>query len=334
VARFVVQRLLFLPIVLFFISVTVFLSIRFAPGDPAEITTQQYATKAQLQLLREEWGISRPLWLQYFIFVRNASHGDLGRSFFGNVRVADQVAQRFPATIELAIASIAVSALLGIGAGTIAAVRRGAWVDHLSRILALFGISMPIFWLGLMLIALFSVKLGWLPVSGRIDARTMIESGGRFLIVDSVLRRDWKGFDSAVRHLILPAITMGMYSAGIVARFARSAMLEVLAQDYVRTAKAKGLPKAIVIYRHALRNAMLPVITILGLQFGAFLGGAAVTETVFAWPGLGKLLIDSINLRDYPQVQASVLILAVTYVLVNSVVDLLYSYIDPRIRYS
>lgn len=332
-ARYIAERLAFLPVVLLFISLLIFLAIRFAPGDPAEITMQQFATEAEISRLRAEWGLDKPLWQQYALFVRNALRGDLGRSFFGNVRVTDEVAQRFPATIELAMAGVGVSALLGIGAGTIAAVRRGRWADHLSRVLALFGISMPIFWLGLMLIALFSVKLGWLPVAGRLDARMSPEPGAHFLILGSMLSGNWAQLHSAARHLILPALTMGMYSAGIVARFTRSAMLEVLSQDYVRTARAKGLPERRVIKKHALRNAFLPVLTILGLQFGSFLGGAAVTETVFAWPGLGKLLVDSIALRDYFQVQASVLILGVTYVIVNLLVDVLYVYVDPRIRY-
>jgi peptide/nickel transport system permease protein len=332
-ARYIAERLAFLPVVLLFISLLIFLAIRFAPGDPAEITMQQFATEAEISRLRAEWGLDKPLWQQYALFVRNALRGDLGRSFFGNVRVTDEVAQRFPATIELATAGVGVSALLGIGAGTIAAVRRGRWADHLSRVLALFGISMPIFWLGLMLIALFSVKLGWLPVAGRLDARMSPEPGTHFLILGSMLSGNWAQLHSAARHLILPALTMGMYSAGIVARFTRSAMLEVLSLDYVRTARAKGLPERRVINKHALRNALLPVLTILGLQFGGFLGGAAVTETVFAWPGLGKLLVDSIALRDYFQVQASVLILGVTYVIVNLLVDVLYVYVDPRIRY-
>lgn len=333
-ARYIAERLAFLPIVLLFISLVIFLAIRFAPGDPAEISMQQFATEAELRRLRTEWGLNRPLWEQYVFFLRNAVRGDLGRSFFGNVRVADEVVQRFPATIELAIAGVGISALLGVGAGTLAAVRRGGWIDHGSRMVALFGISMPIFWLGLMLIALFSVRLGWLPVAGRFDSRMPLEPGGHFLLFGSLVRGDWDALHSAVRHLILPALTMGMYSAGIVARFTRSAMLEVLNQDYVRTARAKGLQERLVTLKHALRNALLPVLTILGLQFGNFLGGAAVAETVFAWPGLGKLLVDSIALRDYFQVQASVLVLGITYVLVNLLVDVLYVYVDPRIRYA
>jgi peptide/nickel transport system permease protein len=333
-ARYIAERLAFLPLVLLFISLVVFLAIRFAPGDPAEISMQQYATEEELRRLRTEWGLDRPLWEQYALFLRNAVRGDLGRSFFGNVRVTDEVVQRFPATIELAIAGVGISGLLGIGAGVLAAVRRGGWVDHLSRLFALVGISMPIFWLGLMLIALFSVKLGWLPVAGRLDARLPVEPGGHFLLLGSLAKGQWEQLHSAARHLALPALTMGMYSAGIVARFTRSAMLEVLGQDYVRTARAKGLRERVVTTKHALRNALMPVLTILGLQFGNFLGGAAVAETVFAWPGLGKLLVDSIILRDYFQVQASVLALGVTYVVVNLLVDILYVYVDPRIRYA
>lgn len=322
-----------LPVVLLVISMLVFVAIRFAPGDPAELTMQQFATEAELARVRAEWGIDRPLWQQYLTFLGKAVQGDLGRSFFGNVDVAKQVAQRLPATMELAVASIGVSALLGIGLGALAAVRRGRLADHLSRLVALFGISMPIFWLGLMLIALLSVKLNWLPVSGRTDARIILQDKTYFVFIDAALQGNWEAFKSGATHLVLPAVTMGMYSAGIVARFTRSAMLEVLGQDYIRTARAKGLPERKVIFRHALKNAMLPVITILGLQFGNFLGGAAVTETVFAWPGLGKLLIDAILQRDYPQVQASVLVLAVTYVLINLTVDVCYAYVDPRIRY-
>ena len=332
--RFILERLLFLPVVLFCISLIVFLAIRFAPGDPAEITMQQFATEAEMARLRREWGLDRPLVEQYLAFVKGAVTGELGRSFFGNVRVVDQLRERFPATIELAVASTAVSACLGILAGTLAAVHRGRWLDHVSRVVALFGISMPVFWLGLMLISLFSVNLGMLPVSGRYETRLVLEPVTGFLLLDSIINRDWIALQSGVRHLLLPALTMGSYAAGIVARFTRSSMLEVLGQDYVRTARAKGLSERIVVYVHALRNAILPVITILGLQFGTFLGGAAVTETVFAWPGIGKLLVDSILLRDYPQVQASALLLAVTYVVINLLVDLSYTHIDPRIKYS
>ncbi len=332
--KFIFERLLFLPVVLFCISLIVFLAIRFAPGDPAEMTMQQFATEAELARLRNEWGLDKSLLAQYIDFVKGAITGDLGRSFFGNVQVIDQIKERFPATIELAIASTVVSACLGVLAGALAAVHRGRWLDHLSRIIALFGISMPVFWLGLMLIALFSVYLGLLPVSGRYETRLVLDPVTGFLLLDSLINRDWIVFQSGVRHLLLPALTMGSYAAGIVARFTRSSMLEVLGQDYVRTARAKGLSERVVVYVHALRNAILPVVTILGLQFGSFLGGAAVTETVFAWPGIGKLLVDSILLRDYPQVQASALLLAVTYVLINLLVDLSYALIDPRIKYS
>lgn len=331
---YLLRRLLSVPIALLAIASFVFVAIRLAPGDPAEITMQQFATPEELARLRAEWGIDQPVWVQYLRFMANIARGNLGRSFIGNTNVTQEVLERFPATLELAVASIGVSAMIGVGLGTLAALHRGGWLDHISRVLALLGISTPIFWLGLMLIAFFSVELGWFPVSGRFDARDLIDPGPRLLILDAVLRADWPRLRSAVAHLALPAITMGFYSAGIVARFTRSAMLEVLRQEYVRTARAKGLPGTTVVYRHALRNALLPVVTILGLQFGNFLGGAAVTETVFAWPGLGRLLVDAIVQRDYPQVQASILVLAAAYVMVNLTVDLLYVRIDPRIRYS
>jgi peptide/nickel transport system permease protein len=333
-AKYAAQRLLMVPFILMLISLLVFFAIRLAPGDPAEMAMQQFATEEELARLRAEWGLDQPLWQQYLRFVWNALQGDFGRSFFGNVSVGEQVAQRLPATIELAVAAVGVSAVIGVVAGTLAAVHRGKWIDQLSRLIALFGISMPIFWLGLMLIALFAVTLGWLPVSGRLDARTFVEAKTHFIFIDALLAGDFRAFGSAALHLVLPAVTMGLYSAGIVARFTRSAMLEVLNQDYIRTARSKGLRERVVVYSHALRNAMLPVITILGLQFGNFLGGAAVTETVFSWPGLGKLLIDAILQRDYPQVQASVFVLATTYVLVNLAVDLAYAKVDPRISYA
>jgi peptide/nickel transport system permease protein len=269
--------------------------------------------------------LDQPLYSQYTKFLRRAAQGDLGRSIRTNEPVRFEVMTRFPATAELAVAALILSTLIGVGAGVTSAVRQYSLLDHASMIGALLGASIPVFWLGLMLILVFSVRYPLLPVSGR---------GAPFgEAVATLLQGDPSMIARALRHLILPAVCLGLSRAAVVARLTRSSMLEVLRQDYVRTARAKGLVERVVVYRHALRNALIPIVTIIGLQFGFLLGGAVIAEVVFSWPGVGRLAVDSILARDYPVVQGCVLLVATIFVLLNLSVDLLYGWLNPRIRY-
>ncbi|MCS7173241.1 MAG: ABC transporter permease [Armatimonadetes bacterium] len=303
---YVLKRLLLAFPVLLGVSVVVFATLRLIPGDPAQIMAGQAATQEVVEEIRRSLGLDQPLPVQYLYFLRNILRGDLGRSLFSGAPVVEELGQRFPRTVRLAMASMALAALIGIPAGIVAATRRLSWVDTLVMVLALAGVSMPVFWLGLNLILVFSVRLGWLPAFGH---------------------ETW-------RHLVLPSLTLGTASAAVIARMTRSSMLEVLGQDYIRTARAKGLLERAVVYRHALRNALIPVVTILGLQLGTLLSGAVLTETVFAWPGIGRLLVEAVLARDYPVVQGTVLLIATTFVVLNLLVDILYALLDPRIRYA
>lgn len=303
--RYVLKRLLLALPVLLGVSVVVFVAIRLIPGDPALLMAGQAATQEVVQQIRTSLGLDQPLPVQYLYFLRNVIRGDLGRSLFNGAPVVEELAQRFPRTVRLALASILVASLIGIPSGVFAATRRSSWVDTLVMVVALAGVSVPVFWLGLNLILVFSVRLQWLPAFGY---------------------ETW-------RHLLLPSVTLGAASAAIVARMTRSAMLEVLSQEYVRTARAKGLGERVVVNRHALRNALIPVVTILGLQLGTLLSGAVLTETVFAWPGIGRLLVEAVLARDYPVIQGATLLIAATFVALNVLVDVLYGLLDPRIRY-
>lgn len=308
-SRYIARRLLQLIPILLGASILIFVLMRLVPGDPAIQALgveSGDATAEQVEALRREWGLDQPLPVQYFYWLGNALQGDLGRSTVSRVPVSEEIMSRFPATLQLTVVSMLVSVVLGIPFGVIAAVRHNSLIDRGSTIIALLGICTPTFWLGLMLMLLFSVQLGWLPSFGR---------GG-------------------ITHLILPAITLGASASAIIARVTRSSMIEVLSEDFIRTARAKGLAERIVVYRHAIKNALIPIITILGLEFGFLLSGSVVTETVFSYPGLGLLLINSINNRDFPVVQGALLLFALQFVIVNLVVDLLYGFVDPRISYS
>lgn len=302
--RYVVRRVLLVIPVMLGVSLIVFLLMHFTPGDPALLMLGERATEEQLQALRQEMGLLEPLPVRYARFLGAALQGDLGRSYRSGRPVMTEVLSRLPATAELAVAAVVIAVLIGVPVGVLSAVRRYSLLDNAGMLLALLGASMPTFWLGLMLMLIFAVSLGWLPPSGR----------------DGLL------------SLILPAVTLGANAVALITRMTRSSMLEVIGQDYVRTARAKGLPEKTVIYSHALRNALLPVVTVIGLQFGALLGGAVVTETVFAWPGAGRLAVEAIRAKDYPVVQGAVLLLALAFALVNLLVDLLYAFINPRIR--
>ena len=302
---YLLKRVVLALPVLIGVSLVVFTMIRLIPGDPAQLMAGQAATQEIITEIRRDLGLDRPIIVQYAYFLRNAVRGDLGRSLFNRAPVTEELALRFPRTVRLGLASMLVAAAIGVPAGIISATRHLSWVDSLVMVVALAGVSMPVFWLGLNLILIFAVRLQWLPAIGH---------------------ESWA-------HLILPAVTLGAASAAIIARMTRSAMLEVLRQDYVRTARAKGVAEPTVIGRHALRNALIPVVTVAGLQLGTLLSGAVLTESVFAWPGVGRLLVDAVLARDYPIIQGTVLLIATTFVLLNVLVDLLYAVLDPRIRY-
>jgi peptide/nickel transport system permease protein len=282
---------------------------------------------------RHEHGLDRPVVVQYWTFLTGALHGDLGVSYYSSTPVAHEIGARFPATIELALAAILFATLIGILLGVVAAVKKNSVFDAVSMLVALVGISIPIFWLGIMMIMLFSGYLHLLPTGGRINVLLAPPKVTGFYLIDSALAGNGAAFKSALIHLILPALTLGMYSMAIITRMTRSTMLDTLGQDYIRTGRAKGISEYKVIGKHALRNSMIPVTTVIGLQFGALLGGALLTESVFAWPGIGKFTVDSIMKSDFPMVQGIVLLIAVIFVLVNLAADLMYAYLDPRIKY-
>lgn len=332
---YVLRRLLGLVPVLFGITLLVFLFLQLIPGDPAQAILGERGTPEQLEALREKLGLNKPLYVQYLTFVRNILTGDLGTSAVSTIPVAEELKRRWPATFELALAATLVAVVLGIPVGILAAVRKNSLLDTLSMSLSLVGVSMPVFWLGLLLIYLFAVNLHWLPTGGRLSTDLGIDfrpiTG--FLLLDGLLTLRLEVLGDAIRHLVLPALTLGTIPLAILTRITRSAMLEVLSQDYVRTARAKGLAERQVILKHALKNALLPVVTIIGLQFGTLLGGAILTETIFSWPGIGSFIYEGILNRDYPVVQAGVLVVATVFVLVNLLVDLSYALLDPRIQY-
>ena len=304
--RYILRRVVLLVPLLVGASILVFLIMRLIPGDPARLALGAEATEDQIQLMRRQWGLDQPLPVQYVYWISHALQGDWGRSTVSRVPASEEIANRLPATLRLAALSIVIASVLGIGFGLLAAVRHNTWVDRVSMILALLGICTPSFWLGLMLILVFSVRLGWFPSFGQ---------GG-------------------LDHLVLPSLTLGAAAAALIARVTRSSLLEVLGADYLKTARAKGLTEHLVITRHALKNALIPVLTLLGLEMGGLLTGAIVTETVFAYPGIGLLLISSIGNRDFPVIQPALLLFAFQFVLVNLAVDVLYAVVDPRITYA
>jgi dipeptide transport system permease protein len=316
------------------ITLLVFALIRLLPGDPVEaLSGERGMAPERYQRLLHEFGLDRPLPVQYAEYVWKALHGDLGRSITTQEPIFREFMTLFPATIELSLVAILFALALGIPAGIIAAVKRNTFWDYSVMGAALTGFSMPIFWWGLLLILFFSVSLGWTPVSGRIDIVFDIPSVTGFMLIDSLLAPDKGAFKSALSHLILPSIVLGTIPLAVIARMTRSSMLEVLREDYVRTARAKGAGNFRVIAIHALRNALIPVVTTIGLQVGTLLAGAILTETIFSWPGIGKWLVEAIHRRDYPAVQGGILLSATVIIAVNLVVDLLYGLINPRIRH-
>jgi peptide/nickel transport system permease protein len=308
--------------------------IHLIPGDPAKIMLGERATPEDVARLREQMGLNDPLYQQYLGFMKNLLKGDLGRSIFSNEKITTELFERYPATIELTIASMLVAVLVGVPVGIISATKKYSIIDYLTMTGALAGVSMPIFWLGLMVIWLFSFKLGWFPPSARLSVGVELNNITNFYVLDSILTGNWVALKDSLYHLVLPSFSLATIPMAIIARMTRSSMLEVLSKDYIKTAHAKGLSNKVVVYKHALRNALIPIVTVIGLQFGLLLGGAVLTETIFSWPGVGKYSVTAILSRDFPAVQGSVLVLSTTFVFVNLLVDLLYGVIDPKIHYN
>ena len=328
---FVIRRILIVIPTLLGVTVIVFLMLRITPGDPAELLLGERATPVALDAMREYLGLKEPLYVQYGMFIKRAIRLDLGETIWTREKVSNEIGQRFPATIELALVAMFISCFFGIILGIISATKQYSWFDYLSMITSLFGVSMPVFWLGLMLMLLFSLTLGWFPMSGRIGVETDLPIITHFFVLDAILVRDWSALGDALMHLALPALALSTIPLAIVSRMTRSSMLEVLRQDYIKTAKAKGLSQSKIVLKHALRNGLIPVVTVIGLQFGILMGGAILTETVFAWPGVGKWLFDGVVKRDYMVIQGGTLLVATTFVIVNLIVDVLYAVINPRI---
>lgn len=332
---YLAKRILNLIPVLLGITLLVFVFLHLIPGDPAIVMAGERATPEQIAELREQLGLNQPLPLQYLIFLSNLVRLNFGTSIISGVSIADEIKIRWPATFELSVAAMLVAIIIGIPTGVLAAVRKNSAVDNLTMSGSLLGVSLPVYWLGLLLIYLFAVNLNWLPPSGRlsIDAGFHFKPITGFYVLDALLQGNFQSLQDVLAHLILPALTLGTIPLAILARITRSAMLEVLSQDYIRTARAKGLLERWVIFKHALKNALLPVVTIIGLQFGTLLSGAILTETIFSWPGIGSWIYEGILARDYPVVQGGVVFVAVTFVLINLLVDLSYAFLDPRIQY-
>jgi peptide/nickel transport system permease protein len=332
--RFVVRRLLLLVPILLGLSILVFLWIRALPGDPAAALLGERATAARIAEVRHRYGLDRPIVEQYWDYVKATASGDLGQSIASRRSVMSEIRQRFPATLQLAIVAMIFALGVGLPLGFLAAKWYGSVFDHLSLVGSLIGISIPIFFLAVILKYIFSVKLGWLPSIGQISVTTEMNHPTNFYLLDAIIEWRWDAFWDVTRHLILPAIALGSIPLAIIMRITRASVLDVQNEDYVRTARAKGLSPQIVDSRHILRNAMLPISTIIGLQTGLLLSGAVLTETVFQYPGVGNWIAQAIFNRDYPVIQGGILFLAIVFVIVNLVVDISYAFLNPRIRLS
>jgi peptide/nickel transport system permease protein len=330
---YIIKRLLQIIPVVLGVTLIAFTLIHIAPGDPVRTMLGQHASQQEIDEIRAKYGLDQPLFVQYFIWLGDVLRGDLGRSILSHEQVTIEIASRFPNTIELALAAMIFAIIIGVIAGIISATKQYSIADYSVMGIALFGISMPVFWLGIMLMMIFGVFLGWLPIGGRIDLLIPYQRITGFMVFDSIITANGAALISVLRHLILPAIALGTIPMAIIARTTRSSMLEIMRQDFIRTERAKGLPERTVIYKHALRNAMVPVVTVIGLNFGLLLSGAILTETVFSWPGVGRLVVDSVYARDYPLVIGCILIFSLVFVIVNLITDIMYTYIDPRIHY-
>jgi peptide/nickel transport system permease protein len=334
VTGYAIRRGLTVIPVLVGVSLLVFSFVHLIPGDPALTMLGERATPEKVTEVRARLGLDRPLWEQYLLYVRKVVHGDLGVSIVRGDPVATDLWRRFPATVELAGAAMILATVIGVPLGVVCAVRRNSLIDSLARVGALTGVSMPIFWLGLVLAWIFGVQLGLLPTGFRLDSESTFKPVTNFVILDALVQRQWAVLGDALRHLVLPAVALATIPLAVITRMTRASLLEELTRDYIRTARAKGLSRMAVIVRHGLGNALLPLLTVIGLQTGRLLAGAILTETIFSWPGIGLWVYESIESRDYAIVQGATLFIAVIVVVVNLATDLLYAVADPRIKYS
>ena len=333
-SRYIMRRAVALLPILLGVSAAAFLMVHLLPADPAVAYLGEHATPEAITRVRHEFGLDQPLPLQYGVYLWNVVRGDFGESLDSHRPVLTEFTPRFPATVELALGAITVALCVGIPVGLLSASRPNSVMDRFGMALALTGVSLPVFWLGLMLVYIFSVYLHVLPTSGQIGIDYSLAAITRIDLIDAVLAGNWSAAVDVLRHLILPSITLSTYSMAIIARMTRASMLDALHQDYIRTARAKGLAGFAVVIGHGLRNALLPVVTVIGLQVGALLTGAILTETIFSWPGVGRYMYDSILFRDYPVILAGILLFSLFFMLVNLGVDVLYAFLDPRIRYA
>lgn len=347
--RYIFRRFISLIPTLLGVTFIIFMFQRLIPGDPAVAMLGEHAAQENVERIREQLGLNRPLFLdkealqqgnfesffdsQFIRYMDRLLHADLGNSIHRRIPVAETLKLRFPATVELSLLAMLVAILIGIPVGIVSAARRNSLMDSVTMVGSLVGVSMPIFWLGIMEIMLFSIYLHWLPAGARMDTGVELQTVTNLFLLDSILTGNGEAFVSALKHLIMPTLALATIPMAIIARMTRSSMLDALQEDYIRTAFAKGLQERVVIFRHALKNAMLPVITIIGLQAGTLLAGAVLTETIFSWPGIGKWIYDSILGRDYPIVQGGTLLVAIVFVFINLLVDVSYSFLDPRIHY-
>ncbi len=348
-SRYIIRRIFSVLPTLIGVTFVIFMFQRLIPGDPAVAMLGEHATEENVERIREQFGLNRPLFLdrealvendiagffdsQYIRYMKRLFVLDMGESIHRRIPVAETLGLRFPATIELSLLAMFIAILIGIPVGIVSAAKRNSLIDSVSMVGSLVGVSMPIFWLGLMEIMLFAVIWQWLPAGGRISTGVELQEITHLYLLDSLITGNFEAFKDVLSHIIMPAIALATIPMGIIARMTRSSMLDVLQEDYVRTAKAKGLGRNLVLFRHALKNAALPVITIIGLQMGTLLAGAVLTETIFAWPGIGRWVYDGILGRDYPIVQGGTLVIALVFVAVNFFVDIMYALLDPRIRY-
>lgn len=332
--QYTIRRLLQLIPVLLGMTFIVFMIIRAIPGDPAQTILGQQATKEAVAALRGQLGLDNPWYIQYFQYLAGLFQGDLGESIRTKSAVSSEIWPYLAATFELAVVAIFIAVVIGVNAGIISAWFQNSWFDYTAMILALVGVSIPIFWLGLMGQWIFGLQLDMLPTTGRENIRNPVDSITNLYLLDTLIQGDFQKFGEVIRHLILPGLALATIPMAIIARMTRSSMLEVMKSDYIRTARAKGLKMFLVVYKHSLKNAVIPVLTVIGLQMGLLLGGAILTETIFGWPGIGRYIYDAIGYRDYPVIQSGILVVAAIFVTINLIVDLLYAAVDPRIKYN
>lgn len=332
--QYTIRRMLQLIPVLLGMTLVVFFIIRAIPGDPAQVILGQQATKEAVEALTKQLGLDQPWYVQYFEYVKGLLQGDLGNSIRTNSPISEEIWPYFAATLELSIVALLIAVIIGVNAGIISAWFQNSWFDYTAMIIALIGVSIPVFWLGLMEQWIFAIQWELLPTTGRENIRNPVDAITNLYLLDTLLNGRTDQFVEVFKHLVLPGIALGTIPMAIIARMTRSSMLEVMRSDYIRTARAKGLSMFWVVYKHSLKNAVIPVLTVIGLQAGLLLGGAILTETIFGWPGIGRYIYDAIAFRDYPVIQSGILVVATMFIFINLVVDLLYAAVDPRIKYN